>query len=154
MKLRHVLLVPAVAALAVVGLASPASAQAKSGTEHFLALSNSSNSKRLTLIGIGPIHARGVDVQLSGTKDRFKFPAGSLLIKHNPKHNHNSSDPKTCLQTYTERGTYSVTGGTGAYMTATGHGTYHLTVLAVGCSQSKPPKVFQLQIRASGPLTK
>jgi hypothetical protein len=154
MKLRHALLVLAVAGMAVIGLAAPASAKAKSGTEHFLALSNSSNSKRYTVIGIGPIHARGVDIQLSATKDRFKFPDGALLIKHKPKHNHNSSDPKTCLQTYTESGTYKITSGTGAYKNATGHGKYALTVLAVGCSQSKPPNPFQLQVRASGPLTK
>ncbi len=154
MKLRHALLALVVAGLAVIGLAAPAGAQAKSGTEHFLALSNSSSSKRLTLIGIGPIHARGVDFQLSATKDRFKFPDGALLIKHNPKHNHNTSDTKTCLQTYTESGTYKITGGTGAYKGATGNGKYALTILAVGCTQSKPPKVFQLQIRASGPLTK
>ena len=46
MKLRHALLALVVAGLAVIGLAAPASAQAKSGTEHFLALSNSSSSKR------------------------------------------------------------------------------------------------------------
>ncbi|HZZ96095.1 MAG TPA: hypothetical protein VFE19_03735 [Jatrophihabitantaceae bacterium] len=154
MKLRHALLVLAVAGLAVIGLAAPASAKAKSGTEHILALSNSSSSKRYTVIGIGPIHARGVDIQLSATKDRFKFPDGALLVKHNPKHDHNMSDPKTCLQTYTESGTYTVTGGTGAYKTATGHGKYSLSIIAVGCSQSRPPKPFQLQLRASGPLTK
>jgi hypothetical protein len=152
-KLRHVLLVPAIAAIAVIGLAAPASAQAKSGTEHFLALSNSGTSKRYTLIGLGPIHARGVDIQLTGTKDRFKFPAGSLLVKHNPKHDHNTIDRKTCLFTYTESGTYKITGGTGAYKTAAGHGTYAVNVIGIGCSQKKPAKLLQFQLRASGPLT-
>lgn len=151
-NLRRIVLLAAAIGLAVVGLAAPAGARA-SGTEHLVALTNNPNAHVLTLVGKGPIHAAGKDVQLSSTKDRFKFPNGSLLIKHKPKKHHQTMDKKTCLFTFTEHGTYKVVSGTGAYKNASGHGHYVASVIGVGCSQSKPPNPFQQKIVATGPLS-
>ena len=62
-----------------------------------------------------------------------------------------SVDEVTCLTTYTERGTYRVTSGTGAYEDARGHGHYRVKVVSIGCDEDAP-EVFTLEIRASGPL--
>jgi hypothetical protein len=153
MKIRHAVLMVSGLALAILGVAAPAGARVAAGTEHFVALSNNPNAHKYTLAARGPIHAAGTDVQVSGTKDKFKFANGSLLVKHTPTKHHTRRDKKTCLFEYTESGSYTVTGGTGAYKGASGHGHYAVDVLGVGCSQKNPPKPFQLTLRASGPLT-
>ena len=56
-------------------------------------------------------------------------------------------------------GTYKLTGGTGHYAGITGHGTYKLSILAIGarsggtCSQSRPPLAWHQVINATGPAT-
>ena len=58
-----------------------------------------------------------------------------------------------------QHGKYTVGHGTGKFAGISGHGTYHLSITALGgksggkCSQSKPPVAFQLIIKASGPVS-
>lgn len=153
MKLRHVAVLLAVAASVTLGIAAPAGA-ASPRTEHFLLLSTNPDATRNPIIARGPIHARGTDVQVNDNIDRFVFPDGALRIRHttNAKSSKDTFDPATCYGTHTERGTYTVVRGTRAYHGASGHGHYRLKIQFVGCSQSAPPKVFILQIKASGPL--
>jgi hypothetical protein len=155
MRLRRVLLFPLVLLLPLLGVATPASAAAvHSGTQHFLALSSNPAANSNTLIGTGPIHARGKDTQTGANTDVFAFPAGKLKITHKAKGiTKDHFDPATCLDTTVETGTYTITGGTGAYAKAKGHGTYALSVLAVGCSTTQLPDPFQLTIRAVGPIS-
>lgn len=123
--------------------------------EHILAVSSDpSNNATPIIIATGPIHAKGTDIVLSNTRDRFKFPNGSLFIRHhvNKKSIKDSNDPVTCTFRHRERGTYRVTGGSGAYANARGHGHYSVRVLGVGCSQNQPPEFFSVVIRAAGPL--
>ena len=68
------------------------------------------------------------------------------------------SDPRTCLNTVNQHGTYTLLGGTGKYAGISGHGTFRLHILIVAarshgqCSQTEPPVAFELLIRASGPV--
>jgi hypothetical protein len=103
----------------------------------------------------GPIHAHGTDVVINDFKDRFKFPNGNVIIKHNPKESLSteSFDPVTCLFTFRERGTWKTVKGTGAYAHVQGHGTYRVLGQGFGCEQNKPPEVFILRIVAKGPLS-
>lgn len=103
----------------------------------------------------GPIHARGTDVVIDDTKDRFKFPDGNVIIKHKPQKgsSHESFDPVTCLFTFTERGTWKTIKGTGAYAQVEGNGTYRVLGQGFGCDQNGPPEVFILRIVAKGPLS-
>ena len=123
--------------------------------EHFLVVSSDpSNNAVPIIIATGPIHAKGTDIVVSNTKDIFKFTHGSLFVTHHiKKHSSRDSyDPVTCYFRHTERGTYRVTGGTGAYANAHGHGHYAVRVSGVGCDQNAAPEYFNLEIMASGPL--
>jgi hypothetical protein len=144
----------AVAGLGLTGLAASASAGTKAATEHILLLQTSVTGSP-TVIANGPIHARGRDVVVSNTKDRFVFPRGSVTVVHHatPGSSRSSFDPVTCLTRQSERGTYRVTHGTGAYDDATGSGRYRSSVFAVGCSQTRKPSVFIVKVSASGPLS-
>ena len=153
MKLRRLLVSAAVVAAGTTGIVSAAVAAAPhtSGTEHILALGTNPNGAPV-VIARGPIHAQGKDVVVNDSRDRFVFPKGALIIRHHATGHHDSFDKVTCYGRHTETGTYTILGGTRAYAHASGHGTYHLLVQFVVCSQSNPPRVFQLQINASGPI--
>jgi hypothetical protein len=123
------------------------------GVERFLGLqTDPSPTATPTIVAKGPIHAQGSDIVHDSTHDTFVFPDGSIDVTHAPKHSRSFSDPVTCLFREHERGRYWITGGTGAYAAASGHGHYTADVTAVGCDQNAPPTVFMLVIRAQGPI--
>jgi hypothetical protein len=153
MIIRHSIAVIGAVAVSMLGLAASSSADTGSRNEHFVALQTSTAQNATSiLIATGPVHARGTDVQISNTKDKFVFPKGTLIILHKTGHSKDAFDKVTCYGTHTETGTYKVTGGTGAYKGARGHGTYSVKASFVGCSQTNPPDVFLLEINAFGPL--
>jgi len=122
-------------------------------TQRFLAISTDprDNAKPVVL-AFGPIHAKGVDNEVTNHKDVFRFPAGSLVVRHQKVAGHRSHDPVTCLFRFFERGTYKVVRGTGEYAGAHGQGHYVLHGMFVACGHQGPPDVFVFQIRAHGPL--
>jgi hypothetical protein len=122
-------------------------------TQHFLAIGTDprENAKPVVL-GFGPIHAKGVDKEVTNHKDVFRFPAGNLIVRHQKVASHNRHDPVTCLFRFFERGTYKVIRGTGAYVGAHGHGHYRLRGEFVACSDQGAPDAFVFHIRAHGPL--
>ena len=120
--------------------------------ERFLAISTSARENaNPVLLGFGPIHAKGVDKAVSNHKDIFRFPKGSLIVRHQRVSRHRDHDPKTCLFVFSERGTYQVVRGTGAYVGAHGHGHYVVNGKFVAC-KNQPPEASFFQIRARGPL--
>lgn len=121
--------------------------------QRFIGLGTNPTSKTQTVLGFGAIHARGTDKILSATKDKFVFPKGALLVTHKRGAHHQTTDKKTCYLNEHESGTFTITGGTGAYAGASGSGTYSASVVAVGCNQNKPPSVFMIQIHAAGSIT-
>jgi hypothetical protein len=152
---RHHLVLGLVSALTLtVGGAVPGAAADRShaGIEHFLVV-QTSDAGSPPVIGNGPIHAAGKDVQLSDTIDRFVFPKGALRVRHHAKSSHESFDPKTCLGTFSERGVYRIAAGTGAYSHVTGHGRYKVQGYFIGCSENDPSTVLSVIIRAHGPLS-
>jgi hypothetical protein len=121
-------------------------------TQRFLAISTkTAENANPVLLGFGPIHAKGVDKAVNNHKDIFRFPNGSLIVRHQRVARHRDHDPATCLFKFFERGTYQVVRGTGDYVGAHGHGHYRLHVKFVACRQQRPD-AFVLQIRAHGPL--
>jgi hypothetical protein len=105
-----------------------------------------------TVVANGPIHAKGTVTTLSDTEDVLTFPQGTVTITHEAKTSNDSFDPVTCLFRFSERGTYKVTGGTGAYDDASGRGNYRVKGLGVGCDENAPPEVFMIRIFAKGPI--
>ncbi len=138
--------------------ASPAVRPSVSGTQHFQLMTTSATSNRASVIAHGAVFtAGGVDIQ--GNKvDTVRFPGGTFRIRHSAGHGPQSFNPRTCLLTVTQRGTYRLSHGTGKFRGIGGHGRYLARILAVGarnasgkCSMSKPPTTFQQIITAQGP---
>jgi hypothetical protein len=123
---------------------------ARAPIERFLAISTKENENPV-LLGFGPIHAKGVDKAVTNRKDVFRFPKGSLIVRHQRVAGHRDHDPATCLFKFFERGTYQVVRGTGDYVGAHGHGHYVVNGTFVAC-KNQPPDVAVFQIRARGPL--
>ena len=149
-------------ALSGAGLAAAsASASARpaaSGTEHFQIMSTSASSSRQSFIGTGLFTAGGVD-HTGNRVDKIVVPGGTFKVAHSPGKGPQSFNPKTCLLTVNQHGTYVLGHGTGKFKGISGHGKYRVSIMAVGpksggkCSQSKPPVAFQLIINASGPVS-
>jgi hypothetical protein len=122
-------------------------------TQRFLLIdTNPSERNKPVVLGFGPIHDKGVDKVVSNRKDIFRFPKGSLVVRHQRVSGDQSHDSATCLSRFVERGTYQVVRGTGDYVGAHGHGHYIVHGKFVACRDDRPPRVFVLQIRAHGPL--
>jgi hypothetical protein len=156
MKITRVLVTLATAAAAVFALGVALPAGASAGTEHFTILSNDpAEDASAIVIATGPVHARGDDVTVSNSIDRFVFPDGNLKIHHatTAGTSKDTFDPQTCYATHSERGTFEITRGTGAYKGTTGSGTYRLKVVVVGCDENAPPDFFSLAVHAVGTVT-
>jgi len=106
----------------------------------------------------GPIRGRnGTDVQVSDNVDIFKFARGTVTVYHKPTTNNQPKvNEKSCTATFTEKGTWKLTGGTGKYTGATGQGRYSLSQFAVlqhkdhTCDTTGEPKFFKVKIFAWG----
>jgi hypothetical protein len=120
-------------------------------TQRFLAIGTDPEENTTLVLGFGPIHAKGVDKALTAHKDVFRFPNGSLIVRHQRVAGNRTHDPVTCLFRYFERGTYQVVRGTGDYVGAHGHGHYIVHSKAVACTH-QPPDAAYFQIQAHGPL--
>lgn len=146
----------AVSGVAVASAASHPARPAASGIEQFQLMNASPTSSTPSIIAHGVFTAGGVDHQ--GKLDRVVFPNGTFTITHKKGTGTSHFNKKTCLMTISQTGTYTLSGGTGAYAGISGHGTYRLSILAVGarsggtCSETAPPVAFQQLIRASGPV--
>jgi hypothetical protein len=148
------------AALTVSGLAAASAATpAASGTERFQIMTTSSSGRApAAFVATGVFTAGGVDHQ--GKADVIVFPGGSFKIHHSRGHGKQSFNPKTCLLVISLHGTYKVGSGAGKYAGISGHGTYHLSIMAVSartakgkCTQKAPPVAWEQIIKASGPVT-
>src|SRR3954470_24527921 len=72
-------------------------------TQRFVLIQSDPNVAGGPIAATGPIHAKGKDVVIDDSKDRFKFPDGNVVIKHKPDQGGSaeSFDPVTCLFTFT-----------------------------------------------------
>jgi hypothetical protein len=153
----------AAGAIALSGIVAAAAAphaarSGATGIERFQAMSTDPTGAKTAVIARGVFTAGGVDITTSNTTDTFKFPNGTIRVRHSPGTGPQSFNPRTCLGTVHQHGTYTLLGGTGKYAGISGHGRYRLDILFVSarsygkCSQTKPPVAFELIIRASGPV--
>jgi hypothetical protein len=137
----------------VPSAASHAGATAAGRAQRFLLVSdNPSDNAKPIILGFGPVHAKGIDRQVTNHKDLFVFPNGKLVVRHVVVAHHRRHDPATCLFTFRQRGTYKITDGSGDYANARGHGHFHLKGTFVACGHQGPPDYFSLTIEASGSI--
>lgn len=147
-------------ALALTGALLSVPAATATGGHHankaphqlFLLLTNNpSSDSGGSIAGFGAIHAKGIDKVVNGHTDHFVFPKGYVVVKHHRIGKPGGHfDKKNCYGSFTEHGAWKASGGTGAYASASGGGTYKVTGQIIGCK--KTPEVFQLQIKAVGNL--
>jgi hypothetical protein len=155
----------AVAGIALAGPAgaspaSPASAVAATTTGHVQIMTTSATSPTASVIAwTAGTATAGVD-HMGSTVDTIVFPGGTWRVKHSAGTGPASFNPKTCLMLINQHGTYTILGGTGKYKGISGHGTYQLSIVAIGaktkkgaCSQTAPPVAFHQVVNASGPVT-
>jgi hypothetical protein len=151
--------VAAAGAITLAGLtAASAASAAVSGTEHFQFMTTSATSSNASIIATGVFTAGGVD-HPGRTADTLVFPTGSFKVTHSKPAGTRTLNPKTCLITASQTGTYTISGGTGIYHGISGHGTYQAHLLAVAarnaqgkCSTKLAPAAWQQNITASGPV--
>jgi len=154
----------AAAAAAVIGgtgIAAAGTHSATTGTENFQLMTTSATGSNASIIASGVFTAPGVDHEnQQANTAKFVFSNGTISLKHSKGTGQQSFNPKTCLLTINQHGTYALTGGTGSYAGITGSGKYQLSILAIGarnsagkCSQTKAPVAFHQVINASGPVT-
>jgi hypothetical protein len=136
----------------------PASPHAAvTGTEHFQLVSSAVNSNGGPVAAYGVFNDSGAQVQISNSKDTFKFPTGSFVVKHKTTHGRSRFSRRTCAGVIHQRGTYKISNGAGAYAGISGHGRFRLRILIVarhtahGCSNK--PIAVQTIIRARGPVS-
>jgi hypothetical protein len=149
----------ATAALGGAGIAAASTHSGAAGTEHFQLMTTSATATTSSVIAYGVFTGAAVDHQVSSSVDKFVFPGGTIRVRHSAGHGPQSVNPKTCLLTVDQHGTYRIIGATGKFAGISGHGTYRLSILAIGarsggkCSQSKPPVAYHQVINASGPVS-
>ena len=139
-------------------ISHPASTHAAvTGTEHFQFVSAAVNSNGGPVAAYGVFNASGAQIQISNSKDTFKFPTGSFVVKHKSTRSRSHFSRRTCAGVIHQRGVYKISKGAGAYAGISGHGRFRLRILIVarhtahGCSGK--PVAVQTVIRAHGPVT-
>ena len=150
MKLRALFGVVVIGALGMTALTITAGA-ASTPTQYFTGIQTSQSGPQ-TVIAAGPISAKGSDIELGQTTDRFRFPKGSIMLKHHGRATSQHHDPRTCSFEFMQTGTYVVTSGTGAYKHASGTGTYRIHGIGTQCSQKGASDVA-ITVELQGPLT-
>jgi hypothetical protein len=121
-----------VAGAAALSLSGAAFGSGASGIEHLTFMSTNVTADKFNVIATGAFTAGGTATPLAA-KDTLKFPNGTITATATSKGRPAlTADTKTCLETLSQRGTYKIAGGTGAYSGMTGSGTFTLRIRAIG----------------------
>lgn len=157
-----VVLLVGVAAMLGLAISSASSASAATvGAQNFTIVQNDASATTSPVLATGVIHARGTDRTLSNTADVFRFRRGSLLVIHHKVAGTDTGlDRTTCLDRFTERGTYRIAAGSRLYRGATGRGVYNVNGLILfqkspitgRCLTNATPNVFVSVVDATGTI--
>jgi hypothetical protein len=104
--------------------------------------------------------SNGTDHVVSSTKDVFGFKHGKVYVTHHATRTVNKSNARTCAESSTETGKYTITKGTGRYFGLSGKGRYLAIFTGRAprksngkCNFKANPKTFTQNIWASGPAS-
>jgi hypothetical protein len=122
-------------------------------TEHFRIISTSAPTAKQSVIATGAFTAGGSEI-IGQTHDKAYLYRGTFRITRHITHKSAPVPPKNCIVTETERGTYTLSDGTGRYKGLRGSGSFSLhitTILASpGNAQCGRMVAFQQIIYESG----
>jgi len=149
-----------VAAASAAAHAHAAARASTAGTEHFRIMSTAATSRQLSVIATGEFTAGGTDIPGKNT-DMVVFPGGTLRIRHHSTAFTAKFNPRTCLFTETQRGTYRLGHGTGKLAGISGSGRFAVHILGVfarnsmgSCTHLAAPATFQSVATFVGPISK
>jgi hypothetical protein len=156
-RYRLLLLATTVVAATAVITAASASGQSTSGTEHFSFVNTSTTSNTYSAIATGAFTAGGT-ANLPTGHGTLKFSAGTITVTDKGGKAKVKTSLKKCIQSTTQSGTYTITGGTGAYAGITGSGKFKAAFVQVGptvkgkCSTKANAVAAQSAVVGSGPV--
>ncbi len=147
----------------IIGAAGVAAASAsaqpaavKSGTEHIQVVSSAAGAPA-SAIAYGVFTGGGTSSLGSARLGTLALNGGTVTLSHKAGRGGTQHfNPRTCLTSVTQPGTFKIVSGTGRLKGVTGHGTYRLTFLMIGakvkgaCSDTKPPVAQQEVLSLSG----
>lgn len=148
MRLRHVIVSLAVAAVGVISIQSSASS-APLTKQNFTLTADISEEGGGAVVASGAINATGEDIVISDTEDQFVFPDGTLTVIHAPVRGKEHFNDKKCTGSFRETGTYVISEGTGQYEGVTGRGTYRVAGRVQGGCEGIPTGTFTITARGS-----
>jgi hypothetical protein len=151
-----ILVVSGITAITATNIASATASSGAKSIEHLRIMSTKAASRRLSVIATGAFTAGGYDKP--GRKiDTIVLPGGTFTFKRVSTSFTGTDNPKTCLITETDRGTFTLGGGTGKYAGIQGSGTYVASIVAVPtknhagqCKHVQAPHTFQGTTIATG----
>lgn len=157
---RHWIAGAVVTGTAGLALTGAAFGSGASGTEHFSFMSTSVSADKFSVIATGVFTAGGTATPLTET-DTLKFPNGTIDVTSKSTGKPvTSANTKTCYESLSQKGTYTIAGGTGAYKGITGSGRFTLSIHEVGpvlngkCNTKSSKRVAsQGIVTARGPVT-
>jgi hypothetical protein len=151
-----ILVVSVVTAITATNIASATVGPGVRPHEHLRIMSTKAASRRLSVIATGAFTAGGYD-KPARTIDTIVLPGGTFTFKHVSTSFSGTANPKTCLITETQKGTFTLGGGTGKYAGIHGSGTYVTSIVAVAtknhagqCKHLQAPHTFQGTTTATG----
>ena len=155
--MRRILAVVAIIGAALAGSAGPAAAA--TGNQTFIIFGQDDPSA--LLVAFGPVSGTGTDFESEVSEESvFVFPNGSFHVDHPSDSDVFHFNPVTCVGTDRFTGTYTLSGGTGAYAGISGSGTYRGHAIVVGkrlangtCSEEDPAVFSSFFVRATGTTT-
>jgi hypothetical protein len=149
MRLRHVIVSLAVAAVGIVSVQGSASSAPVTKQNFTLTADISEEGGGGTVVATGAINATGEDVVVSDTEDHFVFPDGTLTVIHAPVRSKDHFNDKKCTGSFRETGTYVISDGTGQYEGATGSGSYRVVGRFRDGCEGVPTGTFTITARGS-----
>jgi hypothetical protein len=126
-KITGVILAGMIATAAVGASSAPAQIKEKQRiTLHFLTVRGIDRPARLT--AVGPISGHGTETQKAKPGNVYlvvlHLSRGTVRLTAAEGKPNLRPDFKKCIATVDSKGTFKITGGTGSFITASGHGTF------------------------------
>lgn len=150
-----------------LGWAATAAAGARTASERIVLTGTSTGKTNspIRVVATGPIRGVGIARIGSGPRDTepttLRFRNGSVHAIAVQTAQRIRFNPQKCTATNNSRGTFTITGGTGAFRGARGHLTYQTHAVLVGArsasgaclGRSAPPSSSSITSRATGTAT-